>query len=86
VDTLDHLPPLPLFVDYRNTLTGQDGLGICHALRFHDRVRDLHLELQPSILHKYLMLMAEHFSILEDLTLMSTDPFEGIRVTIGEGK
>ena len=72
VDTLDHLPPLPLLIDYRNFLTGQDDLGISHALRLYGRVRYLYLRLQPSILHKCLMLMAEHFPILEDLTLIST--------------
>ena len=73
VDTLDHIPPLPLLVDYRYTSrwTGQDALGICHALWSHDRVRYLYLQLQPSILHKCLVLMVEHFPILEDLTLLS---------------
>jgi len=71
VDTLDHIPPLQLRVDYSNTLTRQDELGICQALRLHDRVRYLYLDLEPSILHKCLMLMVEHFPILEDLTLTS---------------
>jgi hypothetical protein len=69
VNTLDHLPPLPLLVHYRNTVMGQNELGMCHALRLHDRVRYLYLELQPSLLHKCLLLMAEHFPILEVLTL-----------------
>jgi hypothetical protein len=75
VDTLDHLPPLPLLLDYRSTLTGEvELLGIFLALQLHDRVRHIYLQLWPSILHKCLMLMADHFPILEDLTLMSTDP------------
>ena len=74
VDTLDHVPPMPLLIDYRNFLTGKDDIGVCHALQLHDRVRHISLQLQlrPSILHKFLMLMAEHFPILEHLTLMST--------------
>ena len=40
VDTLDHIPPLPLFVNYgsnkdrrgKTIPPGQDELGICHAL------------------------------------------------------
>ncbi|KAH8988286.1 hypothetical protein EDB86DRAFT_2947146, partial [Lactarius hatsudake] len=40
VDTLDHLPTLPLFVVYLGTnvtISGKDELGIYHALRLHDR-------------------------------------------------
>ena len=70
VDTLDHLPPLPLLIHYSYTSTEQDELKICHALRLHDRVRDLYLRLQPSIFQKCLMLMAEHFPTLEYLTLI----------------
>jgi hypothetical protein len=74
VDTLDHLPPLPLFVEYGHPLkmdipTKQDELGIYHALRLHDRVHHLHLRLPSSILHKVLLLMDEHFPILEVLVL-----------------
>jgi hypothetical protein len=50
-------------------LTEQDELGIYHALRLHDRVRHIHLHLPPSILHKVLVLMDEHFPILEHLSL-----------------
>ena len=73
VDTLDHLPPLPLFVDYSCTsgpvLTEQDELGIHHALRLHDRVRHIFLDIPPSILQKCLVLMDQCFPILEHLTL-----------------
>ena len=69
VDTLDHLPPLPVLVDYWHELTGQDELGMCHALQLRDRVFYIYLRLLPSTLHNCLMLMAEHFPILEDLTL-----------------
>jgi hypothetical protein len=75
VDTLDHLPPLPLFVDYRHSSRGfiilaeQDELGIYHALRLHDRVRYIHLDLPPSIFLKIIVLMGEIFPILEHLSL-----------------
>jgi hypothetical protein len=75
VDTLDHLPPLPLFVDYRHTTPGasilpkQDVLGIYHALRLHDRVHHIDLDLPPPILHKALVLMNGHFPTLEHLSL-----------------
>jgi hypothetical protein len=76
VDSLDHLPPLPLFVNYHASdryrkiiLTEQDKLGISHALRLHDRVRHLILRLSPSDLHNVLVLMDEHFPILERLDL-----------------
>jgi len=75
VDTLDHLPPLPLFVDYRYTnvnIRGEDELGIYHALRLRDRVRRIDLHLPPSILSKSLMLMDEPFPILEHLSLSLT--------------
>ena len=72
VDTLDHLPPLPVLVHYWHDLTGQDELGMSHALQLHDRVRHIYLHLQLSTLHNCLMLMAEHFPILEDLTLQVT--------------
>ena len=70
VDTLDHLPPLPLFVFY--VLRGEGELGIlCHALQLHDRVwhLDLDLCLLPSILDKALRLMDPPFPILESLYL-----------------
>jgi hypothetical protein len=77
VDTLDHFPPLPLFLNYitrrerhsRSILTKQDELGIYHALRLHDRVRHLYLCLPPSVLHKVLVLMDQHFPMLEYLSL-----------------
>ena len=77
VDTLDHIPPLPLVVDYKTkdkysgatVLTEQDEFGIYNAIRLHDRVRLLDLELPPSVLNKALALMNRHFPILEQLSL-----------------
>ncbi|KAH9033793.1 hypothetical protein EDB85DRAFT_1052527 [Lactarius pseudohatsudake] len=71
VDMLDHLPPLPLFVNYRY-IGGQDELGISHALRSCDRVRHIDLHLPPSVLDKILMLMDKPFPILEHLSLSFT--------------
>ena len=75
LDTLDHLPSLPLLIDYRDTtatISRQDELGIHHALLLRDRVRHIDLRLPPSILHKFLMLMDEPFSVLGHLSLSST--------------
>ena len=77
VDTLDHLPPLPLLIDYSGTITKQDELGIYHALRLHDRVHHIHLRnLPPSIFYKCLAHMDAHFPILDHLALwFATDKF-----------
>ena len=80
VDTLDHLPPLPLFIDYWYGGWGgingrdQDESGIYHTLRLHgpSRIRHINLDLPPSILHKVVVLMDKHFSILEHLALSFT--------------
>ena len=71
VDTLDHLPFLPLFIDYRDitATTRQDELAIRQALLLRDRVRHIDLHLPPSILHTCLPLMDEPFSTLEYLSL-----------------
>ncbi|KAI9440446.1 hypothetical protein H4582DRAFT_1463396 [Lactarius indigo] len=74
VETLDHLPPLPLFINYRFTnvtVRRQDELGIGHALRLRDRVRSIDLDLPSSILQKFLLLMDEPFPVLERLSLSS---------------
>ena len=69
VDTLGHLPPLPLFIDYRFTEPERKELRICHALWLHDRVRHVSLHLPPSILRKCLAHMIARFPILEHLSL-----------------
>jgi hypothetical protein len=73
LDTLDHLPPLPLIVIYGPTIRGniaeQDELGIHRVLGLRDRLRHIDLNLPPSILHKVLVLMDGHFPILEHLSL-----------------
>ena len=76
VDTLDHLPKLPLFVSYYDRpisrITEQDELGMFHALRLHGRVHHIELILRPSILDKVFVLLDEHFPILEHLSLSFT--------------
>ena len=75
VDTLDHLPPLPLIVNYTSESESttrraeQDELWLYHTLRLHGRIRHIELDLSPSILHKVLALMNENFPILERLSL-----------------
>ena len=65
VDTLVHLPPLPLSIHYDFPITKRDELGIYHALQLHDRVWYIHLrDLPPSIFHKCLAYMDAHFPIL----------------------
>ncbi|KAI9432323.1 hypothetical protein H4582DRAFT_1104928 [Lactarius indigo] len=75
VGTLDHLPPLPLFIDYQYTnvnIREQDELGIYHALRLRNRIHRIDLRLPPSILRKFLIIMDGSFPLLEHLSLSST--------------
>ncbi|KAF8259170.1 hypothetical protein EI94DRAFT_1044874 [Lactarius quietus] len=72
----DHLPSLPLFIDYRDTtetLIRQDELAIRHALLLRDRVRHIALHLPRSILHAILPIMDGPFSMLEHLSLSYTN-------------
>ena len=78
VDTLDHLPPLPLFVNYQDKevprreapmLSREDELGMYHALQLRDRVRRIDLRLLPSTLNKSLLRMDKPFPVLEHLSL-----------------
>jgi hypothetical protein len=83
VDTLDHLPPLPLFIEYPAgmvrvnegtqkslTISPEDSLGINYALPWlRDRVRRINLHLQLSILPESLVLLYKTFPILEHLYL-----------------
>ena len=88
VGTLDHLPPLPLFIDYmddgirvmrrrvrmaiQRVSSEDDELGIYHALQLQDRVRHIHLHVSHSTLDKFLRLMNKPFPILEHLSLSFT--------------
>ena len=85
VDTLGHLPPLPLFISYCLKIhceygdvdlwrwvpiRGEDELGLYHALRLPDRVRRIDLRLRSSTLNQSVMLMDKPFPILEHLSLL----------------
>ena len=68
VDTLTHLPPLPLVIDYQNATTAIGALdcpGIFHALQLFDRVRRVALRIPSSSLNDLLALMGDPFPILE---------------------
>ena len=75
VNTLDHLPLLPLFVHYdywlrpASTILEQDELGIYHILQLHGRIHHIELSLLPSILHEAVAFMDGNFPILEHLSL-----------------
>ena len=82
VDTLDHLPPLPLFIDFLDerdkapsnpwrprVVRNEDESGIYHALRLRDRVRRIQLCVSPSTLDKSLRVMDKPLPILEYLSL-----------------
>ena len=76
VTTLDHLPPIPLLVEYRYiaaTRSRKDELGVHHALQLRDRIRSLVLHLPSSTLHKLLDPMEGPFLILDHLSLSFTD-------------
>ncbi|KAN0132128.1 hypothetical protein V8E53_010047 [Lactarius tabidus] len=75
VDTLVHLPPFPLVVDYQcatATICAQDQLGIFQALHLRDRLRHVVLRVPPLILDQLLLLMDEPFPVLEHLSLSSS--------------
>ena len=85
VDTLDHLPPLPLFIDFKERIKdlfelweeslvvrNEDESGIYHALRLRDRVRRINLSVSPSTLDEYFRVMDKPFPILEHLSLSLT--------------
>ena len=76
VNTLDHLPLLPLFIKYSSHFLAptipQDELGIYHTLRLNSRIRHIELDLPLSMLQKVLVLMDEYFPILEHLSLSSS--------------
>ena len=84
VNTLNHLPLLPLFVNYvAYTVSKQDELGIYHTLRLHGRIRRIRLDLPSSILHIALALMNENFPILEQLDLLGPfSPDSGHRLPL----
>ena len=75
VDTLDHLPSLPLVVDYQDatqTMSAKDKLGVSRALHLRARVLRVVLSISPVAFKMLLLLMVDSFPILEHLYLSST--------------
>ena len=80
VDTLVHLPPLLLVMDYQHatatSIDAQDKLGIFQAFQLRDRLHRVVLHIPPSILHRLLLLMDENVSepsaVLSHLSLSSS--------------
>jgi hypothetical protein len=80
IDTLGHLPPLPLVIDYSDrteTIARKDEDNIHLGLQQHGLVRRVVLEAQSSSLRVWLELMNELFPRLKDLCLFSTTVEEG---------
>ncbi|KAI9451454.1 hypothetical protein BJY52DRAFT_1352074 [Lactarius psammicola] len=74
VDTLAHLPSLPLVIDYQDataTIGAKDELGMSQALQLRDRVRSVVLSIPPAIMHKLLVRMDGPYPVLEHLSLSS---------------
>ena len=75
VDTLAHLPPLPLVIDYQfetATIDAVEEWGISHALQLRDRVCHAVIRIPSSSLHKLLALVGEPFPSLGRLSLSHT--------------
>ena len=75
LDSLAHLPPLPLVIDHCNMTTdrvGQDELSILTGLRQRGRVRRIFLQLPSPHLDICLATMNDLYPILEDLSLSTT--------------
>ncbi|KAH9008458.1 hypothetical protein EDB85DRAFT_2164366 [Lactarius pseudohatsudake] len=75
VDTLAHLPSLPLVIDYQDetgTMGAKDELGMSQALQLRDRIRHIVISVPPASLHKLPVLMDDSYPILEHLCLSST--------------
>ena len=72
MDLLAHLPPLPLVIDYRNSISAEDEENIIPALQQHGRIRHIVLQAPSQILHKLLLPMDGLFARLEHLSVLST--------------
>ena len=75
MDTLSHLPPLPLVIDYSDrtrTITRKDEGNMYLGLQQHDRVRRVVLQGPSSKLRMWLEPMNKPFPILGELSLLST--------------
>ena len=83
LDSLAHLPPLPLIIDYCNMATTQipqDELSILPGLQQRGRVRRIFLQAPSPRLGVFLASMGGLYPILEDLFLLSATEEEAIMV------
>ena len=75
IDSLIHLPPLPLVIDYSDgtrTISRKDEDNISFGLQQHGRARRVVLQAPSSSLRIWVELMNKHFPRLGDLSLSST--------------
>ena len=76
IDTLSHLPHLPLVIDYSDitsrTIAQEDEDNILLGLQQHGRVHRVVLQAPSSSLRMWLELMKKRFPRLGDLSLLST--------------
>jgi len=71
-EMLAHSPPFPLIIfhdDKNHDLTPEDGQGIMFALKHHDRVRRVYLNIPVPSLQKPVKAMDDQFSMLEFLCI-----------------
>ena len=79
LESLAHLPPLPLVIDYCNMTTsrvGQDELGILTGLQQRGRVRRIFLQVSSPHLGIFLSTMGGLYPILDNLSLSATTTTE----------
>ena len=75
IDTLRHLPPIPLVIDYSSltrTITQKDGDNIHFGLQQHRRVRRVDLQAPSSHFRMWLLQMNQLYPKLTELSLLST--------------
>jgi hypothetical protein len=77
LDMLDHLPPLPLVIDYRSGDATEIDVDILYAIQQRDRIRRIDLQAPAATLRRLIVPMDEPFLRLQTLSLLSrTEPEE----------
>ena len=75
INTLCHLPPIPLFIDFPNhgtrNMSRKDEENICFGLQWVDRVRQVDLRAPPSSFRMWFGQMNQLFPRLGGLSLLS---------------
>ena len=72
LDTLAHLPALPLVIDYRSWDATEIDTGVLHAIQKRDLIRHIVLRAPATTLDKLILLMDEPFLRMETLSLSCT--------------